>query len=215
MLMGGAARAADPAGIESPSDWSGAFIGAFAAYSWSDLDYHEQDWAGFERSPCMQGFSGGPLLGYSCRVSNIVAGLEADMGFGNLRDGPSDGPITMNNYSAFKIQRYGHVRARLGFVTGSTLIYFAGGVSLADLIVLDRDTDPDRALLWGGDKGTHVGWTAGAGIERPVTEKLRARFEYLHDDYGCNTYLIDGIDPYRAHVDLSADTLRAGLSYHF
>lgn len=61
----------------------------------------------------------------------------------------------------------------------------------------------------------HLGWTAGAGIEQPLTGNALARIEYPYDDYGNENYLVSGFYVYKAKVDLNAHTMRVGLSYRF
>lgn len=206
MLMGEVAHAA-PADVRSSFNWSGAYIGAFAGYSWVNLDYHEPDFPGFDRNPDINGIAGGALSGYNHRFESILLGIEADAGLGDLDEGPD--ASALNNYSAYDIDWNAHVRARFGFVSGSTLLYVAGGLALAKVTV--DDTDPN----WGEDDGTHVGWTVGAGIEHAMTKNLRARVEYLYDDYGGKDYSITGSYTYRSNVDLTANTIRVGLSYQF
>jgi outer membrane immunogenic protein len=187
--------------------WSGTFIGAFVAHSWFKLDYSEPDWPGFERKPNIDGFTGGALVGHNFQVDSIVFGVEADGGFGDLDEGADKS--AQNNYSAFDIDWNAHFRARVGFATDSTLLYVASGLALAGVTV--DDTDPN----WGKDDATHAGWTVGAGIEHAMTKHLQVRVEYLYDDYGSSDYEITGLLPYRAKVDLTANTIRACLSYHF
>ncbi|PKN64261.1 MAG: hypothetical protein CVU57_15275 [Deltaproteobacteria bacterium HGW-Deltaproteobacteria-15] len=205
-LMGEMAHAA-PGDVGSSSNWSGPYIGAFAGYSWVDLDYSEPDFPGSERNPTINGVTGGAFLGYNHRFERILLGIEADVGLGDLDEGRDE--TAWNNYSAFDIDWNAHFRARLGFVSGSTLIYIAGGLAFAKVTV--DDTDPG----WGEDDATHVGWTAGAGVEHAFTRNLRARIEYLYDDYGKEDYSIDGFFTYRSDVDLTANTVRVGLSYQF
>jgi outer membrane immunogenic protein len=193
--------------VKLPSNWSGTFIGAFVAHSWVDLDYSEPDFPGFERNPSIDGFTGGALLGHNFQFGRIVLGVEADGGSGDI-DEEAD-KNALNNYSAFDIDWNAHFRSKIGFAFDSTLLYVAGGLALAGVTV--DDTDPG----WGKDKATHAGWTVGAGIEQALTRHLRLRVEYLHDDYGKNDYTITGPLPYRANVDLTANTVRACLSFHF
>ncbi|MCX5880891.1 MAG: porin family protein [Deltaproteobacteria bacterium] len=191
-----------------PSDWSGPYIGAFAAYSWVDLKYYEPDFPGFDRKTNINGLTGGPLLGYNHLFDSILLGVEADAGWGNLSEG-ADGSSLKNNYSAFDINWNAHARARLGFLSGSTLLYVAGGLALAGVTV--DDVDPN----WGKADATHVGWTVGAGIEHAIAKNLRARVEYLYDDYGSKDYSISGNYTYTSNVDLTANIIRVGLYYQF
>ena len=195
-------------GTKLPLDWSGPYIGGFVGYSWVGLEYYEPDFPGSDRKPNIDGFTGGPLLGFNYRIDSILLGIEADAGWGNLSKDP-DKSSPNNNYSAFDIDWNAHVRARFGFVYGSTLSYVAGGLALAGVTV--DDTDPN----WGKDDATHVGWTVGAGIEQAITNYLRVRIEYLHDDYGSKDYTITGNYTYKSNVDLTADIIRVGISFQW
>jgi outer membrane immunogenic protein len=190
-----------------PVGWSGPYIGAFAGYSWIDLEYYEPDYPGFDRNPNIDGLTGGLLLGYNYRFDSFLVGVEADAGLGDLSESPDRS--ARNDYSAFDIDWNAHVRARLGFVSNSTLLYVAGGLALAGITVDDRDPG------WGEDDATHVGWTVGVGIEHAITKNLRVRAEYLYDDYGSEDYAISGFPRYRSNVDLTGNMIRFGLSYQF
>lgn len=190
-----------------PVDGSGPYFGAFAGYAWADLEYNEPVFPGFDRNPNIDGITGGLLLGSNFRFDSILLGIEADAGWGDLNEDPDTN--APNSYSAFDIDWNAHVRARFGFVSGVTLLFVAGGLALAEVTV--DDTDPS----WGEDDSTHVGWTVGAGIEHALTKNLRARIEYLYDDYGSEDYSIRGDYTYESNVDLTASIIRAGVSYQF
>lgn len=67
------------------------------------------------------------------------------------------------------------------------------------------------------DRNTHLGWTAGVGIEAAVTEKLTAKLEYLHADLGETTYMENRGDMVLTYADMSirTDIVRIGLNYRF
>jgi outer membrane immunogenic protein len=206
LLMGEMAHV-HAADSKQPVDWSRPYIGGFLGYSWADLKYYEPAYPGFDRNPNINGVTGGLLLGYNLQFGSMLAGLEADAGLTDLSEGPDRSAL--NNYSAFDIDWNAHVRARLGLILKSTMLYVAGGLALARVEV--DDTDPG----WGKDDNLHVGWTIGSGIEHAIIKNLRVRVEYLYDDYGSKDYRIRGVFPYKANVDLTAHTIRIGLSYYF
>ena len=43
---------------------------------------------------------------------------------------------------------------------------------------------PEFATLASSGRETHIGWTAGAGVEAMLTPKLSAKLEYLYADFG-------------------------------
>ena len=54
---------------------------------------------------------------------------------------------------------------------------------------------------------TRAGFTAGAGAEFVLSERLTAKAEFRYSDFGSADY------GYMLHV--TAGTVRAGLNYHF
>lgn len=127
------------------------------------LKYNEPDWPGFDRNPNINRFTGSAFLGHNYQIDNIVLGVEGDASLGNLSEDADKNAL--NNYSAYDIDWNAHIRARIGFVFDTTLLYVADGLALAEVTV--EDTDPD----WGNSDATHVGWTVGAGIEHGMTKK--------------------------------------------
>ena len=203
----GAAQAGDAAG--SSKTRTGIYIGAHAGAMMGDVNYAEPGYQDTNISPDADGFMGGALIGYNYQMDALLLGLEGDLGFGSADVGP-DANSLINTYSAFSVDWNAHVRARLGYSVGSTLFFVAGGVSMLGLTVDDMDPG------YGKDSDIHTGWTVGAGVERPITETLTLRFEYMYDDYGSGKYhLTDGSGPYDAKVDLTAHTVRAALAYRF
>ena len=120
MLIAGAACAQDKL------DYSGPYIGAFVGHSWVDLEYTEPEWPDYDRDVDMEGFVGGLYMGYNYMINNIVLGVEADAGLGDLEEGPDEDNY-YNDYAAFDIDWDAHLRARAGFVYNTTLFYVAGG----------------------------------------------------------------------------------------
>ena len=49
----------------------------------------------------------------------------------------------------------------------------------------------------------------GGGIERAFSSQMRARIEYLYDDFGSKTY-VTGADTYTVHV--TGQTLRGAVT---
>jgi outer membrane immunogenic protein len=70
---------------------------------------------------------------------------------------------------------------------------------------------------------TFTGWTAGGGVEHFIAPKWSIKAEYQHFGFGTKVgYQTDVADPgspigYRFHnwTSLNADTVKAGINYHF
>jgi outer membrane immunogenic protein len=117
---------------------------------------------------------------------------------------------------------YGDVTGRAGFLlTPATLVYGKGGFAFYDGQAEQATTNPGYAPT-GTD--TFTGWTAGGGIEHFITTNLSIKVEYLHFDFGTQEGYQTALtaDPptpagykFRNWTDLTADSVKAGLAYHF
>lgn len=142
--------------------------------------------AGLQRNPSL---IGGVHLGYNWQAGSLVYGGEGDFGVS-----------TDENHRLL-----GSVRARLGYSSGSFLIYGTGGAAF-------NGNEATRAIFAGsggngGDGGavilapggaggaggqalaftksdTQVGFVVGAGLESKITERLSAGLEGLYYNFG-------------------------------
>ena len=192
------------------AQWGGPYIGAHAGYTSFKPDYSEPlDEDGLDRNtnPNAQGISGGVLAGYNVQAKGVVLGIEADFGLTGADAGPN--ATSDNDYSAFDLKWNGHLRARVGYPIGKTLIFAAGGLAVAHAQVDDVDAG------WGEECDTYTGFTIGGGVEHAVGEKLTVRAEYLFDKYGKKNGSISGEYTYPYSVDPSTHTIRAAVAYRF
>jgi outer membrane immunogenic protein len=85
-----------------------------------------------------------------------------------------------------EVRWFSTLRGRFGLPSGNFLLYATGGLAV------------------GGHHKTHVGWTAGAGVELALNHELSVRLEYLYADFGKNS-----------GVDLKTHMFRVGATAHF
>lgn len=146
--------------------WSGGYVGGFGAYVWGETDAGSID---------ADGFAGGLYGGYNWQTGSWVYGVEADVGL-SAAEGTL-GAVTVEQ------DVFGSLRARMGYDFNPFMLYATGGVAAT------------QATLTSGansDSNTHIGWTAGAGVEGFLTENVTARVEYRYSDYGDETYNLGG-----------------------
>jgi outer membrane immunogenic protein len=186
------------------STWSGAYIGLHAGYAWGTGTSSFGGFTGGDTD--IDGGFGGGQIGYNWQApgANWVLGVEADVSGGDIGFNETVPGVGSESTS---INVMGTVRGRLGFlVTPQTLIYGTGGFAwahnTADINV--------PGVIVASSSATHTGWAAGAGIEHAFAPNWTARLEYLHTDYGTETY-------FNSPVGLSADTdqVRVGINYLF
>ena len=163
--------------------------------------------------------------GYNWQAANLVFGLEADIQGSTQLDNKTCVLFCepTASFAAFegKLPWFGTVRGRLGYSVGSTLFYATGGYAYGGI-------KTSMSLQSQGGTGitqfssTKGGWTAGAGIETPVTllgllgPNWTAKTEYLYVDLGSVSY------PFNSGPILGTFTtgvtehiFRTGLNYHF
>ena len=138
--------------------------------------------------------------GYNYQLGNIVLGVEGDVGFSALQQ---------NNIGLGGLQTKfssdwdASVRLRLGYAVDKFLFYGTGGLAIAEgTFGLDGFTSSH----------THLGWTAGAGIEYALSPNWIGRIESRYTSFEKETYAT----PY-GPVGVKWDNWRVGvgLGYKF
>ncbi|MEQ1943517.1 outer membrane protein [Mesorhizobium sp. VNQ89] len=210
---------ADPA-----LDWSGFYAGAMVGYGWSDGSFYagEPDFNFVSNHVLEDGFAG-IFGGYQTHLaSGLVLGIEADIArrLASAHDG-----LTLNVMPTWfdgqlleaDLNWSGSVRARAGYAAGRWLPFVTAGVGWASYDITHQNIDPK--VIWEPPQSityseTSVGWTAGAGADFALTEKVIARFEYRYADYGKAD-----VPLYAWQIDsdysLKTHDIIAGLAYRF
>jgi opacity protein-like surface antigen len=245
LVAGGPALAADlqlkaPPPAVAAWNWSGFYVGGHGGYGWghdSLTDFNDPFFtgkfpgfnpAGFDP----KGFLGGAQAGANWQTGRVVAGLEADFSFTDIKGSSLSipPPNVFSNVgsvaSSGTFDLLGSGRGRLGYlVTPDVLLYGTGGLAWTRFT---QNTDmtaatvspfaPTVGLLSSTSVPTwRFGWVAGLGAEaRLFNTNWLARLEYLHYDFGNSGSASDsGAGFSRSSGDLTADVIRAGLSYKF
>ncbi|RYH12667.1 MAG: porin family protein, partial [Alphaproteobacteria bacterium] len=159
-------------------NWDGAYIGAFAGYGWGTLTDEDGAFSPPGADYDTTGWLLGVNAGYNFTVSEaIVAGIVGDIAWSNQE---ADTAFGLDDAT---INWQGSIRGRLGFDGGAFLPYVTAGLAFANATVEDT---PDE------DTQTHIGWTAGAGVEFAVADNVSLDLQYRYSDFGTATYDIGG-----------------------
>jgi opacity protein-like surface antigen len=253
LIAAGPALAADlplkaPPPVIAAWNWSGFYIGGHGGYGWghnSQTDINDPFFAGkFPRFNVPgfdpKGFLGGVQAGANWQTGAIVAGLEGDISFADIKASTFNTPTpvvgggiavtgTAANSGTFDL--LGSGRGRLGYlVTPNVLLYGTGGLAWSHFVQSNALTgtrfDPLAVpTTFGFFSSTSIptwrfGWVAGIGAEaRLFDTNWLARLEYLHYDFGASaTTSVGGgfgLPASQRSGDLTLDVVRAGLSYKF
>jgi outer membrane immunogenic protein len=168
----------------------------------------------------------GATIGLNHQFDKVVIGLEADISYASMgTDGQAfDGNIWAPGDSSVETWRtelewLGTIRGRAGYAFDRFLVYGTAGLAIGGAVDktrfdYDNGSGSSRSVA-AQDRNTHLGWTAGVGIEAAVTEKLTAKLEYLHADLGEATYMANRGGMVLSYADMSikTDIARIGLNY--
>lgn len=203
LAMVSAAQAADllvqqpsimPGFIESGGgNWDGIYLGAFGGYAWGTGVAGPDEWD-------VSGWLVGGTLGANFTLTEgIVVGVVGDIAWADINGSIEDVESTIN--------WVGSVRGRLGFDGGAFMPYLTGGLGFAGATL-----DFDDGVATDTDSQTHIGWTAGAGVEFAATEEISLDLQYRYSDYGAKNYTLDGSTN---TVGFTTHQLTAGVNLSF
>jgi outer membrane immunogenic protein len=207
-LMGGAASAADlpayePAPVVAPVPsaftWTGFYLGAHAGYSWGEGEINLG--ADEDEDFDADGWLAGGFVGFNYQFANpLVVGIEADLEWTSIDGDGSD--AALGDFDA-DVNLQGSVRGRIGYAFDRVLPYLTAGFAAADV---DADSD-----AFGDASDAEFGWTAGAGVDFAVTDKVFIRGEYRYTDLSD----IDNDDDGGEVQDLQSHNVRLGVGVLF
>jgi len=235
-----------PVYVEPIYNWTGFYIGGNIGYSWgssSDTSTITNTagtvlFTSTDRTD-LNGVVGGGQIGYNWQVQNAVWGFEADIqgtGEKGTRDFlcPVGGctftplatiaPIAGTSLAVAlsqKIDWFGTVRARGGFLVSPTvLLYATGGLAYGEVKTSDAIGVVPTVF---SATTTNVGWTLGAGVEGAIGGGWTAKFEYLYVDLGraSGTFLTTiaaapaGVLSATYSSRVTDNIVRVGINYRF
>lgn len=185
--------------LASGHDWTGLYVGGAAGYSWIGVE----DFS-FPSVVDGGGVSGALYGGYNLQLDRVVIGVEGDL---SINAASLDDGIYM---VPFEHRLGGSLRGRVGFAVHRVLPYVTGGVARARFEI-DHIGDGDPVDF--ADR-TMSGYVLGAGVEWAATANIVLRAEYLHSDYGTETFdFYGGNDPH--DISVRTNDLRFGIAYRF
>jgi opacity protein-like surface antigen len=198
-----------PIATEAPpnlpsSDFSGFYVGAFAAYEHETTDWFTASPVRSERNSA--GWGG--YAGYNWQSGKGLFGLEvaaspAKRSFDTGCETGVDCRIEINGVYS--------VGARFGWVIQNVLIYGSGGVALApwDASVIDLGT----AARLDHVSGVNYGVAVAAGVEYKPMQNFGLRAELAH--YGIDGWALDLPSAGATSNQFQGYVARAGVTWYF
>jgi len=156
----------------------------------------------------------GALIGYNWQRGSLVYGLEAAIN-GSAMDGSTDCGFFGFADCERNLSYYGTAVGRLGYAMQNILLYGFGGVAWGE-VETDVSIGGFDLDALSGDT-THVGWTAGVGLDFALTRNIIAGVQYEHVDLGEESYEIfsgPNVD-IDNNVDMDFDVVKFRAIYKF
>nr|WP_245283703.1 carbohydrate porin [Bradyrhizobium sp. URHD0069] len=190
-------------------NWTGFYLGGHVGYGGGNFGpgTNPLPLQGVFFPHSTTGLIGGYQAGYNFQLpNNLVFGAELDVSFKSIVDRPRLVPAPFNttlDYSAT-------ARGRIGYAFGTLLPYVTGGLAWArtrlDINGVDGSVLSERGH-------THLGWTAGAGVEYATDARWSAKLEYDYIDPGARTYRLADVPLPDIQVDPKIHAVKLGLNY--
>lgn len=180
-------------------------FGDYCGNSWGPKQYTTTTYPAASASGNVIGVTFGAYGGYNKQLTQIiVAGLELDGGWSGARDYVQVYAVSASH----KMPWNANLTARLGvLVTPDTLLYAKGGLAIQN----QKSTLVGPSGSASADQ-TKAGWTAGAGIEHKITQRLSARVEGLFTKVSDQTIVIPGAS---STLNGGSWNAKAGLAWSF
>lgn len=190
----------DTVSIATPAayDWSGFYVGVHAGSGSGtihlDPTFTEPD------DEDVDGFFGGVQAGYNVQSGNLVFGIDSSLSLSGIHY-DEDGDSADDT-----IDWLGSTTGRIGVALDGVLPYLKAGIAYAG-----ATGDYEGVSV----SNTHLGWTAGAGVEVAVSDSISLFAEYDYTNLGAEDYLFEPLIHLPIPVSMELHTVKAGLNFAF
>jgi high affinity Mn2+ porin len=195
--------------IQSLFDWTGLYIGAHAGFGRGASSALLGDPLPAATSNVFNGMIGGVQAGYNLRLpSGLLLGVEGDISFPNylISNSVVSSLATLRSDVTEQLDYFATARGRLGYATGSWLVYATGGLAFAGERFLNTPANGnDEKIL-----RTRLGWAAGGGVEYGFAPHWSVRLEYLYSQFERVAVRFPSATMYSSSLDFQS--LRVGLN---
>jgi outer membrane immunogenic protein len=204
-------------------DWSGFYVGANGGYGSSsncwDLNQVGTVSLGTIPDGCHDATGGvaGGQFGYRWQTGALVAGLEGQGNWANLRGSSLSSALGSTVTNQSKIDAFSLFTGQFGYAWNNTLLYVKSGLAVTDNKYQGITTATATAFDTASE--TRVGYSAGVGLEYGFTPNWSLAVEYDHffmfnsanSFTTIGTSALSRVESNQQDVDL----VTARLNYHF
>lgn len=182
---------------------------------------------------------GGLLIGYNWQFQNYVVGWETDFSFADIKDTAVGGFVNQVKWDTdtgstlgtvslkSKLDWFGTLRARWGWMIGSALPYVTGGLayghvksdvlsSATQVLTTLGGTSLSSYAVGASFSDTLIGYSAGAGIDWVFATRWIVRAEYLYINLPGGDHTVTGVPAVSSvSTGMDAHLARAAVIYRW
>src|SRR5262245_14929524 len=159
--------------------WCGFYIGAHGGYGWADMTPDINIGPTFS-NPAPKGYAFGGHAGYNWVYGNILAGLEVDYSYADVKD---DQRAANGLGLHTKFDALASARARVGFIPNRQMLYGTGVLAFPKSSA-SVDVRGQTCVTLASANESHFGWVIGGGAEYQIVRNVVLGAEYLYYDFG-------------------------------
>jgi outer membrane immunogenic protein len=188
--------------------WTGLYVGVNAGGAFGNFSANST-FGGLSAdlgSASASGFIGGGQVGAQIQYQHFVLGIEGDFQGSSQDHSDTFGGLGIPVTVTESMPWFATVRGRLGWAVDNILLYGTGGVA-----VVDGKLSASALGLTASTETSHIGWTAGAGVEWAFAPHWSAKVEYLYLDSG--NIEIANFGGVTVNGRIKDNIVRAGLNY--
>ena len=188
--------------------WGGIYVGANVGGAFGNFSANATygPFTADLGSESASGIAGGGQAGAQMEINHFVFGVEADF------QGSSQDHSDTYNYLGTPVSVsasmpwFATVRGRLGYAVDNVLLYGTGGWALVDGKLSGSALGVTASI-----EKSHLGWTAGGGVEWAFAPHWAAKVEYLYMDSG--NIEIANVGGVKLNGRIEDNIVRVGLNY--
>ncbi len=204
-------KAAPPAYVQTYYNWTGFYLGAHVGYGWADFSGADPLLGAVSSSTTANGLIYGGQVGFNYQLGSWVFGIEGEFSFGDVKSSQSLLGIATGEV---KLDRIYTVAGRVGYAFDRTMIYGKFGGAWTQEEYNFTLLGPTAAT----GQADRTGWVLGVGVEYAFLGNWSAKLEYNYMDMGSKAVTLTtlgGLAVTPANVDLTVQTIKAGINYRF
>lgn len=189
-------------------DWTGFYAGVLGGYGAGD---GVTDTSGVTTAVHLGGAIAGATGGFNKQFDKLVVGVEGDIAWSG-QSGSATCVIDPRFTCHADVDWIGSLRGRVGYAANRILIFATAGAAFTHG---KSYITPNSIGLTGSYTDSYVGWTAGAGIEYAINERVSLKAEYAYADYGTRTAPAGTVTFPPTTIHMTSHYGKVGLNVHF